>query len=380
MRGLSATRIKTLVADQKARLALHHERWRALQLSTDRADRPTAEAGVRAAYRSAGLDPPHSIVWCGGPVELARDWNESRLRIDLGQNVRTVIVGQLRLRANIAVHDHLGAAIMKQVLAVDRTEVSDRIGRAVMGAVHFAANQASPGFIQTIRNLALGLPFRRIAVLLTLDFATSGYSQHEFGWLAAYEFLHTDLGLRQQTAALHGLLLLGANVGWIMPHEKVCWLAERHSVLSYDDRGRLHNGGGPALQYPDGWSVYAWKGITVPASLVEMSNDITVERICQEPDRVLRRCMIEVMTPERFVAAQGARCISQDDTGTLWLKVWPDGDAWAAVEVVNGTAEKDGTRSHYFLQVPSQLYTARAAVAWTYGLTEHEYSALIRRT
>jgi hypothetical protein len=50
------------------------------------------------------------------------------------------------------------------------------------------------------------------------------------------------------------------------------------------------------------------------------------------------------------------------------------------VEVVNATPEPDGTRKHFFLQVPAHMRTAREAVAWTYGMSEHAYSRLIVRT
>jgi len=44
------------------------------------------------------------------------------------------------------------------------------------------------------------------------------------------------------------------------------------------------------------------------------------------------------------------------------------------------TPEPDGTYKQYFLQVPPTVRSARQAVAWTYGLTEHEYTALKHRT
>lgn len=45
----------------------------------------------------------------------------------------------------------------------------------------------------------------------------------------------------------------------------------------------------------------------------------------------------------------------------------------STVEVENATLEPDGSRRRYMLIVPTELRTARAAVAWTFGLTEHEY-------
>jgi hypothetical protein len=90
--------------------------------------------------------------------------------------------------------------------------------------------------------------------------------------------------------------------------------------------------------------------------------------------------MIEIMTPKRFLALGGAWFAGRDETGVLWRKSWRSGERWAAVEVENGTPEFDGSRKRHVLQVPPELPSARAAVAWTYGMTEREYLGLAVRT
>jgi len=90
--------------------------------------------------------------------------------------------------------------------------------------------------------------------------------------------------------------------------------------------------------------------------------------------------MIEIMTPRRYVEQGGAIRIAEDETGILWRKTWLAFDAWAAVEVINATPEADGTRKHFFLQVPANLRTAREAVAWTYGMEPRVYDNLVMRT
>ena len=96
-----------------------------------------------------------------------------------------------------------------------------------------------------------------------------------------------------------------------------------------------------------------------------------------EHDPQIRRCMIDIMTPQRFIEQSGAYRVAQDESGTLWRQRWR-WDAWAAVEVVNGTPEPDGTYKHYFLQVPPTVRTPREAVAWTYGLSERHYRPSMR--
>ncbi|SEL65931.1 DUF6745 domain-containing protein [Streptacidiphilus jiangxiensis] len=42
--------------------------WARISARIGTADRPAAEAGVRAAYRQAGLPEPRAVVWCGSPL------------------------------------------------------------------------------------------------------------------------------------------------------------------------------------------------------------------------------------------------------------------------------------------------------------------------
>ena len=53
--------------------------------------------------------------------------------------------------------------------------------------------------------------------------------------------------------------------------------------------------------------------------------------------------------------------------------VLPDDEPVVMVEVVNSTAEPDGTFRTYWLRVPPSTRTAREGVAWTFGVAEEEY-------
>ena len=132
------------------------------------------------------------------------------------------------------------------------------------------------------------------------------------------------------------------------------------------------------MQYADGWHVYAWKNTQIPEFAIKSPSAVTLRHIDLAESGPQRRCLIEIMTPQRFVALKGAVCVAEDRFGKLWLRNWRL-DAWAAVEVVNGTPEPDGSFKSYFLQVPSHLRVPRQAVAWTYGLSDHEYN-VVRRT
>jgi hypothetical protein len=47
------------------------------------------------------------------------------------------------------------------------------------------------------------------------------------------------------------------------------------------------------------------------------------------------------------------------------------------VRVLNSTDEADGSKKPYWLRVDPSLTTARAAVAWTFGLTAEQYAPAV---
>jgi len=361
--------LNTLTPEQIAALRLYSERWTKIRRSTLPADRASAQDGVRLAYRAAGLEPPHRIEWCRGPIELAE--LAAHVTRDHGANVGSFVIHSVNARAASAIKRRVHYRVQA---AVANAFAADAVTRAMTDAV---------GRLSRRQRLPLWLRLRQaFSWSGTRDqLSRRSVGQHELAWLGIYEYFHDVCGFQAETEALQGLWQFAKSAGWILPHERICWLAERPSALRVDARGRLHGATEPALQFLDGASFYAWKGIEVPARLIERPEQISLQTIDREPDVRIRHCMIEIMTPQRYVANGGAVKVAEDETGILWRKTWWSSiDAWAAVEVVNGTPEPDGVRKRYFLQVPSHLQTPREAVAWTYGLTAGEYTRLAIRT
>ena len=94
--------IDTLTVEQEAMLAQVRDEWLAVGLSTEPANRPAAEEGVRQAYRRAGMEPPSVVIWLGSPYAgcvasamLSQDqvWDQ----------VRDQVRGQVRVQAGDAV-------------------------------------------------------------------------------------------------------------------------------------------------------------------------------------------------------------------------------------------------------------------------------------
>jgi hypothetical protein len=164
-----------------------------------------------------------------------------------------------------------------------------------------------------------------------------------------------------------GLLLYAVRPGAI-----VCVPRPWLSIVA----GLLHRHDGPAVEWPGADHYWFWRGVEVPRRVIEDPQGITVATIVEEQNPVVRRCMTERMSADHLLGAAGGELVADDACGKLW-HCW-FGGLHAIVEVENGTAGQNGSRRRYFLRVPPQLRTAREAVAWTYGMTTHEYELVAR--
>lgn len=298
------SQINSLTPSQIERFTEWRDRWTAIGLCTDPANRPRAENGIASIYRGAGLATP-KIVWCGSPL------SQAITRAMLMKNKSGTSVGA-------SVGDSVWASVGDSVKDSVRDSVRD-----------------------------------------------SGFGQHDAGWLSFYDYFRFVVGLEKQTDPLVGLLEIAQAAGWFLPHEKICWIAERPRICSRNAVGRLHNETGPAIEYPDGWQIHAWHGVRVPARVIEQSHTLTGEEILGEANAEVRRAMIEKIGLSDFFARIGNPSPRHmDHTGTLYYIPLPnDSEPLAAIHVTDPS-----TSRRYFLRVPPQITEAKEAVAWTFNM------------
>ena len=155
---------------------------------------------------------------------------------------------------------------------------------------------------------------------------------------------------------------------------------ERTFSVTIDGRNRVHCATGPAIMSGEREEYY-WHGVKVEEFVVMRPEEITARKINQERNQEARRVMIERFGGmQRYMQECGATLVHEDETGELYKRVRLPGDAedFCFVKVKNSTAEPDGTFKDYFLRVPPSVITAKAGVAWTFGLQEKEYSPQVQ--
>ncbi|MFB7383396.1 DUF6745 domain-containing protein [Kitasatospora purpeofusca] len=346
-------------------------RWRATAAATGPADRAGVERAVRAAYRAAGLAEPADIRWFGSPLAAAEAALELRAAgaSTVREAVRTLPWEAVRRQAV----ERTGAVGWPPLWALTGGELgpvtnalADRIRAALLDrlAPDPAVGDVPPGDAGVARE-------RRTAARLALLDAVRG--QHDAPWFAGFEAAGVLGAEGAAGAGIAALAEVARTTGWWWPYADTVLISERPTALHRDEAGRLDRADGPALEYSDGFALHAWRGMPVPAEFLAGLGTVTVERIRTEENAELRRVLLEHYGYERYLADSGAEPMHRDETGVLWRIQLPDDEPVVMVEVVNSTAEPDGTFRTYWLRVPPDTRTARAGVAWTFGTTEAEY-------
>jgi hypothetical protein len=350
----------TKVSDaQMALLPLAREEWLRVGLSTDRADRARSERAVLAMYDEISAPRP-AVIWMDSPMSgaLGAELTSALLReISSRRGSGDQLWGQLGGQLGDQLGGQLGGQLRDQLGGQLRGQLRDQLGGQLWGQLRGQLGDQLRGQLSSF-----GAVWNRMF-----------WGQHEAYWVAFYAFAR-EWGVRYDETSDRRLRLWEEAVrsmGWWWPLQGAVILTERPLLVSRDDEDRLHSETGPAVCYADGWTVCAVHGVRVPERVI--NRQYSVDDITRETNAEVRRVMIDLYGAGRYLSAAGAHLVASDDFGKLWRLDQVDDEPLVMVEVVNATAEPDGTFKDYFLRVPPDTRTPHEAVAWTFGMTEREY-------
>ena len=320
------SRIEQLSQEQVARLAEFRERWLRIGLATGPGDRAAAIAGVNEAYAAAGLKSPKIVIWLGSPLAGA---------IGAAMLARPQVGAQVGAQVRDQVGDQVGAQVRDQVGAQVRDHVRDQVGAQVGRAC---------------------------------------YGQQDAGWLGFYDYFSEVCKLNAANR-LSGMAAVAQAAGWWWPFANAVILTERPTRLSRDAANRLHCETGAAIEYSDGWGVYAWHGTRVPAEWITNKAALDPKIALTHENIEQRRAAAEIVGWARVLEAVGARSLQKSrdpEIGELLEADLPGAPGSRFLRV------RCGTKREFVLPVPREMKTAREANAWTWGLSAREYRPEIR--
>jgi hypothetical protein len=202
------------------------------------------------------------------------------------------------------------------------------------------------------------------------------YGAQEAAWLGFYSFFKEQCNL-EVCNKLDGLMDLAHNSGWLNVFEDVVVFQERPVAIKFDDQKRLHCETGPAIEYEDGFGVYSWHGVSIPAEWIAERSSLTPKIALGWGNIEQRRAACEIVTWARILRELDAKVIDADEdpmVGTLVEVNIPDIGKENFLKVLCGTGRE------FAIPVPPDVKTALEANAWTFDIDGDTLKKLEVRT
>ena len=102
-----------------------------------------------------------------------------------------------------------------------------------------------------------------------------------------HDFCERVLGIQYESRRLQEIRMWSEifQTGcWWAPYETKCFVSDRPTAICLDGRERLHNLRGPAMEFGDGWSLYAIHGSAVSERLVVKPDTVELEDLPLDTD------------------------------------------------------------------------------------------------
>lgn len=214
------------------------------------------------------------------------------------------------------------------------------------------------------------------ACMLALKIFLGG--SQDLYWIAWARFAQ-QIGVKLKADTDHRLGIMeriGTQCEWWWPYDNMVVACEKPLSVRWDDQRRLHAEGRAAVEYADGYSLFAWHGVTVPEKWIT-EKAITPHEALTWSNMEQRRAACEILGWATILDKLKGRTVDANanpEIGELIRVTIPDIGEEQFLRV------RCGTGRVFALPVPPEMKTAAQANAWTYGFDNPDDYQLEIRT
>lgn len=160
--------------------------------------------------------------------------------------------------------------------------------------------------------------------------------------------------------------------GMIFPFDGICFVCTRPTKLSFDNEYLLHAEGEAAVQFADGYSIYAYHGVRLPDKYGKLHPEEWQPKwLLEEKNAELRRVLIQGIGYSRIIEQLQAVELDSWQEYTL-LKINSDIDV-EPIYLLKMTCPS--TQRIHVLRVPPDIKSAQDAIIWVnWGIAPEEFS------
>ncbi|MEG5140572.1 MULTISPECIES: leucine-rich repeat domain-containing protein [unclassified Microcoleus] len=329
------------------------QKWGTLLNSTEPISNPKAAAAVKSVCEILGLKASE-ITFCSSP-------NGGVAQIPLKRSNDTDLIKRLKKRVKDALHPFFLITELRQELSelsIWEEQLEQQLNTDFANYWKYSRPKVTPKYL--VENLALA------------------------------EFCVSGLGVVLKPEAqkfFECLNQLLAECGWIILLDDTCIVCSRPCQLRLDNEYRLHAEREPALEFPDGYKIYSYHGVTLPEKYGQIHPNLwQAQWLLAEKNAELRRVLIQGIGYARICSELQATELDCWKEYTL-LKIDADIDGFDPddFEDDEDAPKKEdiyllkmtcpSTGHIHVLRVPPDVTSAKEAIRWVnWDIDSDEFS------
>ena len=187
-----------------------------------------------------------------------------------------------------------------------------------------------------------------------------------------FDFVDSVLDFSIDSRKLAAFYSLVKECGWIFVFDKICYICDRPTNISVDDRNRLHGEGQPAIAYSDGYGIYAHHGVILPEKYGCVDpHQWQAKWLLEEENAELRRVLIQAIGYGRLCQELAATELDSWREYTL-LRIDNSIDV-ESIHLLKMICPSTGYI--HATRVPPNIQSAREAISWVnWDIDPEEFS------
>ncbi len=342
--------INKVPPEKQTLTTIYREKWREIIFSTEPIDRKKAAETVKTIYKILGEAEPE-IIFHSSPSEkyqiLAKnsDWSQNKWVTSKGKYIPSHW------------HDRLDESLIEKLYKF--CNAPNQIDEQVEGK-----NRAQSHAIYSKTRDLIDRKYNLFQDYLWMN------RNHYDPYLSFTDFCISELKYKIDPLG-KAYLELRENCEDIFGLPKVCLIGDRPRKLSFNSQNQLHSEGSPAIEYRDGFSIYAYRGVLLPEKYGTIHpTKWQSEWLLSETNAELKRALIQGIGYDKICQELQAVVINTWREYEL-LRIDSNIDS-EAVYLLQMTCPS--TDKIHALRVPPNLNSAREAIKWVnWGIDPEEF-------
>jgi hypothetical protein len=368
-----------ITTEEKSRMDEHAKLWISRVMRTDPIEPDKIIPAIERLYEASGLKKPRVII-VPSPLVMAFAYGASSWILHTQKNSQISVATDVATRAATRAATNAATRAATDVATYAATDVATYVATYVATRdATYAATYAATSDATYDATYAATYDLEKGAAEACFSLAGAKGIECAKNWNKVYQggnmwgslecFLSAArdiLGLKLpqhdayeawEQAAIHG--------GFRVMHEDFCMVCDFPEILKVDAENRPHCETGPSHRWRDGWSLYHWHGVKIPAEWIENRASLTPQMALTWENVEQRRAACEILGWTNILKSLDSKIIDTDND--------PEIGELVEVEIPEIGREKFlrvlcGTGRQFALPVPPEMTTALEAQAWTWGM------------